>query len=165
MSGMTRSSHSQWSAIGHNDAISSVEGAPHPGVPQADGAAGAVRNGAQGELALALSFQLLDGESLPVDVGDPRLVAPSEGEAFRRSVSSNGLVRGTTPESSFELPGEQPPEDEVRHRDLGGLLAPHDGDDGGDDSDGDDGGDGGDGVGSGQFWRFLLIPAELLLAS
>ncbi len=160
---MTRSSHSQWSAIGHDDAIGPEERAPHIGALQADGAPGAVRDGGPGDVTQALFHEVLNGENLAVDIYHVlERIASLERKGPLRGLASDQLIRGV-PESHLNLPGEQPPEDEVRHRDLGGLLAPHDGDDGGDDSDGDDGGDGGDG--SGHFWPFLLIPAELLLAS
>ena len=160
---MTRSSHSQWSPIGHDDAIGPEERAPHIGALQADGAPGAVRDSTSGDLVVALSFKFFDGEDLPVEIGEAAPVGAEECEGPVWGAESQGRVATLTPKTHVHLPGEQPPEDEVRHRDLGGLLAPHDGDDGGDDSDGDDGGDGGDG--SGHFWPFLLIPAELLLAS
>ena len=123
---MTRSSHSQWSAIGHDDAIGAEERAPHIGALQADGAPGAVRNGAQGELALALSPQLLDGDDLTVDVdGGVGLVAPSEGKAFRRGVTSKGLIRDPVFELALELPGDESPGEEKRDSDdIGGHDGP-----------------------------------------
>ena len=153
------------SPIGLNRPIVVVIWTPRVGVPEADGAESAVRDGGPGDVTQALFHEVLNGENLAVDIyhGLSERIASLERKGPLRGLASDQLIRGIVPESHLNLPGEQPPEDEVRHRDLGGLLAPHDGDDGGDDSDGDDGGDGGDG--SGHFWPFLLIPAELLLAS
>ena len=156
------------SPIGLNRPIVVVIWTPRVGVPEADGAESAVRDGGPGDVTQALFHEVLNGENLAVDIyhGLSERIASLERKGPLRGLASDQLIRGIVPESHLNLPGEQPPEDEVRHRDLGGLLAPHDGDDGGDDSDGDDGGDGGDGGdGSGHFWPFLLIPAELLLAS
>ena len=153
------------SPIGLNRPIVVVIWTPRVGVPEADGAESAVRDGGPGDVTQALFHEVINGETLAVDIyhGLSERIASLERKGPLRGLASDQLIRGIVPESHLNLPGEQPPEDEVRHRDLGGLLAPHDGDDGGDDSDGDDGGDGGDG--SGHFWPFLLIPAELLLAS
>ncbi len=152
------------SPIGLNRPIVVVIWTPRVGVPEADGAESAVRDGGPGDVTQALFHEVLNGEDLTLDIyrGLPERIASLERKGPLRGLASDQLIRGIVPESHLNLPGEQPPEDEVRHRDLGGLLAPHDGDDSDDsddDSDSDDGGDGG------HFWPFLLIPAELLLAS
>ena len=148
------------SPIGLNRPIVVVIWTPRVGVPEADGAESAVRDGGPGDVTQALFHEVLNGENLAVDIYHvPERIASLERKGPLRGLASDQLIRGIVPESHLNLPGEQPPEDEVRHRDLGGLLAPHDGDDGDDDSDDSDGDDGG------HFWPFLLIPAELLLAS
>ena len=120
---MTRSSHSQWSATGLNDAINDpVEGSPPVVVTsEADCAADAVRDNVPDKHGLVHTLEFLDGENLPVDLVHADPVTSSEGKGLPRCVLGKDLVRGVTPELSFELSGDEAPGNEESNNDhVGG---------------------------------------------
>ena len=100
------------SPTGRDDPVGEEEGRPEVGALDTHGAQGAVRNGAQGELALALSFEFLDGADLTVEIGEAAPVGAGECERPLRGTDGEGRVVTHTPKH-VHLPWDKPTEEVV----------------------------------------------------
>ena len=100
------------SPTGRDDPVGEEEGRPEVGALDTHGAQGAVRNGAQGELALAVSFEFLDCADLTVEIGEAAPVGAGECERPLRGTDGEGRVVTHTPKH-VHLPWDKPTEEVV----------------------------------------------------